>query len=201
MFSRFNSTSYFVFLFSAFALLNPYTGQAESEATPLRYVSDQLAIDLRSGPTNAYRFVGRLPSGTAVKIIEIDEENQTSHVELEDGKNGWVMSAWLMDNPGAAEQLKNVQNELTNFKQSVNDIQQQHSQDSLKLNQVTEHNNQLQGQVSELQNKLEIEQQKYLRLSDNKRFEPFYMGGAVAFIGIFIGIILGRPRKRSDGWS
>ncbi len=172
-----------------------------SATNDIMYVTDALEVDLRSGPTNAYRFIGRLTSGTKITVLEHDVENKTTHVELGNGKTGWIQTAFLVNNSGAVEQLENVTKELVKLKKEATNHSLLQSEKQKQINALTKQYNSLQGQVTELQNKLEIEQQKYLRLSDNKRFEPFYMGGIVAFVGLFIGLFLGRTRKKHDGWN
>ncbi|PIP80439.1 MAG: hypothetical protein COW84_05230 [Gammaproteobacteria bacterium CG22_combo_CG10-13_8_21_14_all_40_8] len=165
------------------------------------YVTDALTIPLRSGPTDAYRFIGELSAGTQLKLLAQDLENKSSHVEDLNGKKGWVSSRYLTLSMGASEQLLKANQQLEDLNQKL-DLQQLQNKDyQFSMDKLTQHNTTLQEQVSELQNKLEIEQQKYLRLSDNKRFEPFYMGAIVAFVFLIVGLFLGRPKKRGDGWS
>lgn len=80
-----------------------------ASAQQTRYISDSLAITLRSGAGNQYRILKSLDSGTPVTVLQTDEENGWSQVQASDGTEGWVLTRFLMDQPSARAQLRQAQ--------------------------------------------------------------------------------------------
>jgi SH3 domain protein len=78
------------------------------------WVSDQFEVMLRSGPSTSNAIERMLPSGTALEILERDEESGYSRVRTAAGTEGWVLSRYLMDEPSAREQLATLTGRLTN---------------------------------------------------------------------------------------
>ena len=78
------------------------------------WVSDQFEIMLRTGPSTSNAIERMLPSGTALEVLERDEETGYARVRTAAGTEGWVLSRYLMDEPSAREQLASLTNRLTN---------------------------------------------------------------------------------------
>lgn len=78
------------------------------------WVSDQFEVMLRTGPSTGNAIERMLPSGTALEVLEVDEENGYSRVRTQAGTEGWVLTRYLMDEPSAREQLANLTRRLTN---------------------------------------------------------------------------------------
>src|SRR4051812_28220921 len=70
------------------------------------YVSDQLTIPLRRGPSNEYKIINAgLPSGTALEVLQKNEEAGFTQVRTPNGIEGWVPSQYLASEPPARDQL------------------------------------------------------------------------------------------------
>ena len=70
------------------------------------YVSDQLTIPLRRGPSNEYKIINAaLPSGTALEVLQTNEEAGFTQVRTPNGVEGWVPSQYLASQPPARDQL------------------------------------------------------------------------------------------------
>lgn len=78
------------------------------------WVSDQFEITLRTGPSTSNAIERMLPSGTALEVLERDEETGYSRVRTQAGTEGWVLSRYLMNEPSAREQLATLTRRLTN---------------------------------------------------------------------------------------
>ena len=61
---------------------------------------------MRSGTSTSNSIVRMLGSGEAVTVLEEDEVTQYTLVETIDGKQGYVLSRFLMDIPAAKQTLK-----------------------------------------------------------------------------------------------
>ena len=58
------------------------------------YITDSKKIPVRSGKGTAYKILTFIESSQQVELLQKD--NQWSHVQLEDGKEGWVYSRYLI---------------------------------------------------------------------------------------------------------
>lgn len=76
-------------------------------AKNIQYVSDELTIPMRSGPTTSHKILKFLTSGTMVDVLDVsDDKKHTRIVLIEDeSKSGWVETRLLMSQPSAREQL------------------------------------------------------------------------------------------------
>ncbi len=61
------------------------------------YVTDSKKIPVRAGKGTAYKILTFIESSQKVELLQKD--NQWSLVRLEDGKEGWVHSRYLINNP------------------------------------------------------------------------------------------------------
>ena len=77
-----------------------------------RYVSDQLEVTLRKGPSLSHAIVRMLKSGTAVEILEIDAETGHTRVKTNGGTEGWILSRYLIAEPTARMQLEKMFKEM-----------------------------------------------------------------------------------------
>jgi len=78
------------------------------------WVSDQFEIMLRTGPGTEFSIQLMVVSGTELDVLERDEEIGYARVEASDGTEGWVLSRYLMTEPGARAQLAALSQQLVN---------------------------------------------------------------------------------------
>ncbi len=84
------------------------TGQAMAETN---YISDQLEVTLRSGKSTSHSIIRMLRSGTPVEVLDQDKDSGYSLVRAQ-GKEGWVLTRYLMTRPVARDQLAEAQKKL-----------------------------------------------------------------------------------------
>jgi SH3 domain protein len=77
-----------------------------SVADEQAYVSDQLEIQFRSGPSLQHKILRMLKSGTPVQILEGQESSGYSYVSLTSGEEGWILSRYLTRHPVASSLLE-----------------------------------------------------------------------------------------------
>jgi len=77
-----------------------------------RYVSDVLEITMRSGKGTSFGITRMLRSGTAVQVLEVDKKSGYTQVRTKSGKEGWVLSRFLMNGPAARERLAAAEKSL-----------------------------------------------------------------------------------------
>ena len=77
-----------------------------------RYVSDQLEVTLRKGPSLSHVVLRMLKSGTALEVLEIDAETGHTRVKTNGGAEGWILSRYLSAEPTARMQLEKMLKEM-----------------------------------------------------------------------------------------
>lgn len=201
---------------------------ATSAWAQTRYVTDQLQITLRTGPTNGHRILKMLNAGTPVEILESNEEGWT-RVQTRDGLEGWVLERHLMDSPSARDQLasatnrlQRAQQELAELKKSLasgrqdlataqsrikeltaaNERMQKQLQDAARGLTLSNENRDLKKQIVDLQREIEVLQNESQLLRDRSRRDWFVTGALVVFGGFLAGIIVTRIRwRKKSTWG
>jgi SH3 domain protein len=95
------------------------TGNA-SDNTPISakmYIIDVFEVTLRSGTSTSNEILMLLKSGQAVTLLEQDPVTQYSLVKAENGKQGYVLSRYLVDVPSARQRLASLQQATASQKQ------------------------------------------------------------------------------------
>jgi len=98
---------------------------AHVHAQPVRYVTDSLKLEARSGPSTEHRISHLLDSGTPVTVLEENEASGYSRVALEDGSEVWILSRYLMDEPSARAQLTEAIEKYTREREIARDLASQ----------------------------------------------------------------------------
>ena len=93
-------------LASCFLML---TGTAFAET---QYVSDTLEITMRSGKGTNFGITRMLRSGTPVEVLATDKKSGYTQVRTKSGKEGWVLSRFLMNGRAARERLATAEKNL-----------------------------------------------------------------------------------------
>jgi len=112
---------------------------AGNAAAETRYISDRLEITMRSGKGTKYGITRMLRSGTPVEVLDIDKASGYSEVRTNSGKEGWVLSRFLMKGRAARDLLvtteKNLAElELENRKITANIATLTQEKDALETN-------------------------------------------------------------------
>jgi len=92
-----------------FVLVAAISGLAQAET---RYVSDRLEIQMRTGKGTQFKILRMLPSGTALEVLEVDQQNGYSRVRSAGGVEGWVLNRYLMKGKAARDRLAEAEKEL-----------------------------------------------------------------------------------------
>ena len=90
-----------------------------------RYVSDQLTITFRTGPSNQNSIIRNLTSGTRVSILDEQTESGWIRVSLQDGTEGWVLVQYLQTDPTASLRLQTATRELEGLRERSSLLEQQ----------------------------------------------------------------------------
>nr|MBO2513336.1 TIGR04211 family SH3 domain-containing protein [Gammaproteobacteria bacterium] len=89
-----------------------------------RYVTDDVRIELRAGPSLEYRILRYLSSGTRVDVLGSDEDAGYTRVRVVDGgEEGWVLSRYLQTEPIARERLRVAERNLEQARARVSELE------------------------------------------------------------------------------
>jgi SH3 domain protein len=91
-----------------------------------RYISDNIPVTLRSGPSLENRILKNLPAGTRVELVRADETSGYSQVRVaSDGTQGWILTRYLTDEPVARDRLAAAEKALADARVRVKDLESQ----------------------------------------------------------------------------
>lgn len=183
-----------------FAVLSFNVSFSEQLVAAESYVSDEIGVTMRSGPTNRYRVIGNLRAGTPIKILQRDATNKSTQVRTLDGKStGWIKSEYVSSKATVLAQYQKLQTTTANLQSQVAGLNQQLND----KNSIAEQNQSLQLQVTELENQVDqLSQQADLQKSRFRK-DVFYAGGLTVLISMFIAWLITRTaysRRQRSGW-
>ena len=95
-----------------FILVSCFLMLAGNAAAETRYVSDTLEITMRSGKGTNFGITRMLRSGTPLEVLEVDKKSGYTKVRTKTGKEGWVLSRFLMNGRAARERLATAEKDL-----------------------------------------------------------------------------------------
>lgn len=91
-----------------------------------RYISDNIPITLRTGPSLENRIIRNLSAGARVEVLRVDEENGYTQVRVaSDGTEGWVLTRYLQSEPIARERLAAAEGALATARERVQELEVQ----------------------------------------------------------------------------
>ncbi|MDQ6981838.1 MAG: TIGR04211 family SH3 domain-containing protein [Mariprofundus sp.] len=195
-----------------------YIASAQAET---RYIVDQAKLPMRSGQSTGHSIVRMLPSGTAVVVLGQSSTGYT-HIRTPSGKDGWILSRYLMKEPAARARLASVEKELRNLhtlKQEKKTLEQERSQlteDNKKLQAelthirktatnavaIADENKSLKAKAAQAEQTLEALRQETSDIRSGSQQRWFMLGGGTILFGILLGLILPRLKvRRKDRWG
>lgn len=193
----------------------PYSVSVSAET---RYVSDQLEITLRRGPTLSHAILRMLKSGTALEVLEHDAENGHTRVKTSSGVEGWVLSRYLSAEPDAKSQLERIAKQIAiatssdgSVRAQLNAIKDEYESTKKRLQTIVGENKRLEAQLESIkkasENALAIDEENkklHQRIAateerltslqldkrelENHNQKDWFIAGALVLVG---GLILG----------
>lgn len=144
-----------------------------------RYISDELAVPLRRGPSTSYKILHRgLPSGTKLEVLGEDEQAGFTHVRTQNGTEGWVPTQYLTEQPIARDRLaaanrriESLEGELKSLRESGQQIRVARSEAEARIEELTDRNQKLEAEIAEIRRAsasaiAQYEQNKQLRAAN-----------------------------------
>lgn len=189
------------------------------------FISDNLKITLRSGPSTGNKILAVLQSGQTVEVVNPGDE--WSQVTMADGKEGWVLSRYLTPNPTHNLRLERLDTKHKNLMAQAAALLEENNKlkaESKKLRsefQTTQ--NQMQkttseyetlkteaaefltlkanydraaSQLAEQTEKAQTLEEQLTKMEMNYAIKWFLAGSAVLIVGFLIGFSTKRQRRR-----
>ena len=82
-----------------------------------RYISDNFEVTLRTCKSGTHQILRMLPSGTKLELLETDTGSGYSLIRGPEGKEGWVITRFLMETKSSREQLLQAQKKITRLEE------------------------------------------------------------------------------------
>ena len=136
-----------------------FVGTSQVNAAGVKYVTDIFEVTMRSGTTTSNSIVRLLRSGESVTVLEDDPVSQYSLVETDGGKQGYVLSRFLMDDPSARETLQDLRGKYESQQLQINEQQ-------AEINQLEQSLLQEQGDNEALKITLRASEQEFSEVRD-----------------------------------
>lgn len=122
----------------------------------VNYISDELNVPLRSGPSQAHRILHRgLPSGTPLTVLAIDDEAGFTKVRTNGGLEGWLTSQHLTGEPIARAKLAAVEKRLQGLKTELAKEREARASLQAQFKETEAENKALNSEVQALTKELE----------------------------------------------
>jgi SH3 domain protein len=163
------------------------------------YVDVDRKAMLRTGPGTDRKITASAATGD--RVVAILEENEGwTHVRLANGKQGWMVKNYLTRERPAHMLLE--------------ELQKRHAELESRANRLADENRQLKSQNAQISKSLNTKTsamesltQNYTELkkdADAKSFQMrkylvfFFSGAGILFIGILLGLVMKRQRRKSS---
>lgn len=122
------------------------------------YISDELTVPLRRGPSNQHRILhAGLPSGMALEILGEDKAAGFTNVRTPNGTEGWVPTQYLTAQPIARSQLaaarqrvEQLESELKKVRTSFQEVRGERSEIEGRAASLTKETQKLQAELAEV---------------------------------------------------
>ncbi len=193
---------FFLFLLG-FILIVSTLSFAES-----RYVTGDIKITLRTGPDEEHKIISMIRTGTLLEVLE--EGDVWTRVRTSSGKEGWVMNRFIVKDEPSLVQYEELKKEYDTISKELDELKAEN--DSLKMEnaEITEDMKKESRNSAELKSnydKLVSDSSEYLQLKKkleaieteggfSKNMKWFISGAAVLIIGILLGTLSKRKRKK-----
>nr|WP_242467003.1 TIGR04211 family SH3 domain-containing protein [Ectothiorhodospira shaposhnikovii] len=201
-----------------------WPGVVQAQGTA--YISDDLSAHIRTGKTLQHRILQFLSSGTAVTVLQVDDDGYTL-IRTPNGTEGWIESRFLMNRPHARERLAQAERRIEQLEGNRGEQGDRIRGLTAERDSETQRADALSARLAELERELETlrevaaepletarrnealgqalaqEQARMAALQDqnralqeNVRRDWFLVGAGVSIGSLLLGIILTRIRWR-----
>ncbi len=176
-------------------------------ATPVQYITDKVFAPVRAEQGEKGKLVHNgLESGTAVSLLEKNDQTGYAKIRTTDNIEGWVRTQYLSAEPTASVQLEQANARIAQLQTEKAQLEEQ----LVAIKQISSSQIDTHERNAELvkQNQLLISEKEVLQ-TDNDRLKNrnsqtwFLYGGFLVAISAIIAALIPRlgKRRRFDGWA
>lgn len=170
------------------------------------YVTDRLYLSLRSEPDPELPAITLLPSDTEVEVLST--EGQWAQVKLSDGRTGWVMKRFLVEDVPKSVMIEELQQKIATKDVILEKLETEMASLKERSSEQTAtgaNEDALKRKIADLKNQI-LRQRRQVEARTKQqtleRLKNAYMIGIIAlFVGLLVGYFLGKPRKRRQTFS
>lgn len=171
-----------------------------------QYISDEISVTIRQKPSNDAESLGSVKSGMKVTVLESLGSDSFAHIRTADGRDGWITSRYISDQPAAKDQLVALKQQLDqahaqaqSLQRDLEGTQQQLAKAKPALEMAGE-NEKLKATIAEREQQVGALEQQYD--AEKARRQTLVTGAILVGSGILVGLLLpwmgGRKKRRSD---
>jgi len=167
------------------------------------YIVDNLYTFMHSGSSKNYRIIGSVDAGTKLTQLSAEENGFVKVIDDKE-REGWVEAKFVSKAAGIHQQYRTLSEEMASMQEQLRQAQIELPQLQEQNQTLTDQNTVLSEQITKLKSTLNAERTQKQQAGAKEKRQLLTYGGAIAFIGLFLGIILTivlSRRKRYDGWA
>jgi SH3 domain protein len=161
------------------------------------YVDDKLTITFRSGPGMDRKIIEYLTTGDHMELLQDGEE--WALVRLPDGQEGWVMKQYITKTKPSTMQVADLQQANSNLTSRSDEL----AKENETLKATNQKVNAALAEKTKALADLTTEFNDLKQSSDASSFQMrkylifFFSGAGILFIGILLGLVMKRQRRKS----
>jgi SH3 domain protein len=122
------------------------------------YISDQLTVPLRRGPSNSHKILhAGLPSGMALEVLSEDAAAGFTQVRTPNGTEGWVPTQFLSNEPAARDRLtaanrrvESLEQQLKTLRDTYQETRGARTQSEGRVTDLSKQTEKLQAELAEV---------------------------------------------------
>ncbi len=168
------------------------------------YITDNLYTFLHAGAGKNYRILGSVDAGSPLSLVSGEVKNGFLEIVDDKGRSGWVEESAVSMQPGLRQQQESLRNEMAEAQQQLRELQLLLPEEQNKTKRLSAQLDELQKNVGILEKENKQLKEKQANQSGKEKRQLLIYGGSIAFLGLFLGILLTvilSRRKRYDGWA
>jgi SH3 domain protein len=128
---------------------------AAAASAQTRYVSDELVITLRTGPSTQNAIIRNLTSGDSMQALGTNDDGNYTRVRLPSGTEGWVLTQYITPERVASDLLVEATRNLTAARERVSELEAQLASVSGDLSQTRQQLNETASVNSRIDSELQ----------------------------------------------
>lgn len=167
------------------------------------HIADDAMVYVHNGPSNGYRIITRIKSGSPVDIIKRDPKTKYVQIRMPKGRIGWVEPSAVDPGDSMSVRLPKLQSSLEKSQTTVTEQAQQIESLQQESEALKRDNQTLTSEVEQLKASIKDLNFKIESSDESNLMRWFTHGGLVALGGVFLGLILPyfpKRKKRKDEW-